>query len=745
MAVNYIKYRIPFRDVNEKEYRVDIYGSIPSGTPPSPIILTAGESPLTIDEDDSRDFFAPIRTQTGNLTICTKIEQQDAMPDGGLLQVEDIAPSNNTERKVRVTELYYPTEGDPFWTSVWEGFISCEMYNQAYIGIPENISFPIISKLEAWKSIDYTENSKIMTVSNLISRLSSYASVHNANYTYIQAPRDGSDIMNMLINTSVFFDKVEYINQESHELRLKGPSLYDVLESICKFMGWTAREGEPYLYLELLQGKGTIVGTESIDMSNLNWRGANHQRTITTGKRRVQITATLKDMDVDMSIPDLPYEDFMYEQDQQIGDPLSSYKPWVYMLPSANDTAYSNITFNFYAGSILLGTNNVYQFNRVSATLSPYDIIQNSIPYANTLSQAYKAFMDSNAPTTIYAGAFLCRMEINAPDDHDLLHTDTKDGLFVSFFPGAWVQHTVYNQPIFEMRSVQAFSALEDGWFNLNALMKTFWAALEIGGRDTQCRLMFDLQVGNYVWTGTQWRTQSEYVEHFFPEYAVNAEGDKFKENWNASMGIDEVDGLCIPAFFTEDGVKKHVMGEVVLRIYPETRFFNRITSSDAWRNLVFGIFFEKLDLTYIPIKSVKRTNRSENKYLHFINSSFNEEVEVNVELASWLHNNPSPSLLYKQDGSEPMQKLTYIKPDNTTQQRRPEEDLLNRMDNYYNRARTILELRVEHLDNKPLPKLRMNGIGDGKAYAPMSESRDWQTNISTILCFETPEEPEES
>ena len=92
------------------------------------------------------------------------------------------------------------------------------------------------------------------------------------------------------------------------------------------------------------------------------------------------------------------------------------------------------------------------------------------------------------------------------------------------------------------------------------------------------------------------------------------------------------------------------------------------------------------------------------------------------------------------------MKTLPYLTADGeTTKDQRPERNLLDRMQAYYSKPRTILQLPVKHIEDKPLPLLRFNGLNDGKVYAPMAESRDWQTKESKITFIETPEEPAES
>jgi len=717
----YTKYQISFRDINEQQYRVNI-GS--HTQVPATIILTAGDNPLVIDEDDSKEFFAPVRTQTGNLTVCTKIEPQEAMPNGGILNLADIAPINNTSSPVHVQKY---DESRSTWVTEWQGFLSCESYNQAYTDVPENIQLPINSVLEASKSMYYSGNAQIVSVSSLLSGV----------FGTIYKPTDCEDFWNMLINTTLFVKKTDYQNEESTVYKIEGHSYYDILETICKFLGLTARESGGAIYLQKLQGYGLLSNTDTRQMALLSCRGTGHQRNIVAGAKSVKVTADLESMDINTGIPEIPYGSFAYEVYQQIGSPGTSNRPWVYILPSTDESAYNNIAFHHYVGEILLGFDYAYSFQRKEVQGDIVYNISTCIPVANTESLAYYAYNKWSDYQDINAGAFLCRLEEDQTKKDT--HEDAKDGLYVSLFPGAWVEHTVYSQPIFEMRSVQAFAASEDGYLNLDAKLKTFFDSLVVGARDNQCRLMMDLRVGDYVWTGSTWLPKIQHVEHFFPEY--NQAGDKFLKNWSPSMDIDEVEGICIPTFFMENGVKRHIMGEVVLQIYPETRFFNKITTSDAWRELVFGIFFEQLNIKYYPKKSVKRTDRSSNTYFNSLGTAFADEKSINTGLASWLNNNPSPSLLYSADGTEPLQKLTYKKADSTTEQRRPESDLLSRMASYYSQPRTILNLEVKHIDDKPLTLLRFKGLNDGKVYIPLAESRDYRTNKSTIKCFETPAE----
>ena len=108
-----IRWQIPFVSLSGTQYRVDIYDE---GTF-TPVQLTAGPTPFVTDEDNSDDFFAPVRSQTGIIEVVTKL------PNGGTLDINDMLPANNIDHPVRLVSISGSTE-----TIEWQGFMSCEAY-----------------------------------------------------------------------------------------------------------------------------------------------------------------------------------------------------------------------------------------------------------------------------------------------------------------------------------------------------------------------------------------------------------------------------------------------------------------------------------------------------------------------------------------------------------------------------------------------------------------------------------------
>jgi hypothetical protein len=91
--------------------------------------------------------------------------------------------------------------------------------------------------------------------------------------------------------------------------------------------------------------------------------------------------------------------------------------------------------------------------------------------------------------------------------------------------------------------------------------------------------------------------------------------------------------------------------------------------------------------------------------------------------------------VLHTDEEYDPIQRIAI---DSSGQEVRPELHMLERLADYYYKPRRIITLTVAPIGT-PLPRLSLNGINDGKVYAPMAESRDWQQDTANITCMEVP------
>ena len=717
-----VRWQVPFAAQDGTQYRVDIYDEGYTG---SPVELTAGETPFTTDEDDSDDFFAPVRTQSGTLQICTET------PSGSTIKLEDILPSNNIERPVRLVNLSNSNAVE------WQGFLSCEAYSQDYIGIPQNLDLPLIGVLEAMDSVeaDPAKLSGLNTVGTTIEKLLDIfidkAGVSYFSEYYMPNISRGSNIVSKYIDARVLFEQKEYNNENSTTYIVSGLSLQDCLARIATYMGWCLREKSGTLYFMaanesvgynrvyrtgFVNSQGNIIikwqGDLSVktvstkDIDDLDWMGNGHQRSVAQGAKSVEVVAKLAKYAFDLELPQFPYGE-THEIYRQYNGPTNR----IYILASKNTAPYNNVTLAYYKAtmSAVHGTQSAAE----KTTLA--DLLAN-LWNATGIVDIYSG----QGTETVRSGAFFAK--VSYENQNQSAHS-TNDGIFVSWLPRPLT--TNYStQPIFSMRSIVQYN-IGFGFLKLSASMtnlvvnfdnsyEVVWITKESQYTDS---ILMHIKFGNKYWNGSSWSDS-------FTKVWLDIEGSNFKKNWKPSMSVEETDGYILPLF--------NCNGELEIAIYPQNNMPNRSNNK-----FLLNTFFNELKAEYVQTDDERMADRSENKYFRLLGTNFRDEISVNTDFASTLNNKPSPSLIMNSE-TEAMTELNYGST-KSPDMRRPEVDLLNRLAAYYGAARQRLELEVAHIST-PLPQLRLNGINDGKVYLPMAESRDWRTGVCKLTCIECPQ-----
>ena len=724
-----IKWQIPFASLSGTLYRIDIYAEGYSG---DPIQLTAGESPFVTEEDSSEDFFAPIRTQTGSIQVCTR------KPDGTMLTLDEILPANNIDHPVRLINLSNSNAIE------WQGFLSCEAYSQNYTAIPENLTLSVISVLEAMDSVqlDQTRSFGMTTIRTALKTAMDEMMLQSGMslYTNVNYSGTASRILSKYIDNTLFFDSKEYDNENSVTYIISGISVKDVLSRIAAYMGWTVREQGTTIYFERIGGdiytlqvsysnfgnagvSPTQVNITSADIANFDWRGVDHKRDIRQGAKSVEVVAKLEKYEIKFSLPEFPYG-----QSSQFYRKYS-YSEWLYLVAALDASAYSNLSFGYYKGTINI-PRDVQTYNGVGTLQEVFAsmiAVDPTIADINIATQSVPPIQ-----TDITAGAFLAQA---AYEDQQQNAHATTDGLYCVWLPDNRLHSPSYIQDafadlgyIFKMYNPLSVR-MNKGYIKLSANMTHIvyeydnyedFGVLSKNNTDWADKLLMHIKVGNQYWNGSTWTSTESKIW-------IDIEGSNFKKNWDTSMSVVETDGHLIP-------INTNLQGRVEIAIY------SIIDATANGFKLLAETFFSELNVDYLISDDEVLTGRSENHYYHKLDTHFRDEISIGVDLASFLNNQPSPSLIMNNiSGTTPMTTLDYVLSGGGIEARRPEVDLLNRLASYYGAARQTLELEVAHPTAASLPLIKLNGINDGKAYLPLSESRDWQTGVCKLTCFETP------
>ena len=229
---------------------------------------------------------------------------------------------------------------------------------------------------------------------------------------------------------------------------------------------------------------------------------------------------------------------------------------------------------------------------------------------------------------------------------------------------------------------------------------------------------------------GNKWVTRADAggiavygLTNSFTTFALDLNYDgTTKKNYDTITGIEKAEGIMIP-------ILQQVTGVVTVYVYPEIA----AVVAGQVSNAPFDFIIRQLKLEYIPVDGELLSDRSENAYTIDTGNAFKDEASVELALSSNANNSKLATMIY--DSSAKPVSLIYMGSSAST---RPEIDLLKRMKKFYQSARQSLKVEAKH-PTTPLPLLRLNGINDGKVYAPMAESRDWQQDTANITCVEVP------
>ena len=224
-----IKWQVKFKSLRAgTDYTVNIYDQTYTG---SPIRLKGGAQPFVTEEDSDDDPFTPIRIQTGHLRIV-----DDGFAADGVTPFDwkDFVPMTDHSRPITLT--------DGNGTVCWQGFMQAQDFSGELYGNPQERDFPIHCALSVMTSQQpSTENIQrrnFAYVIDLIAAAAEALSVQTVGFDtfYVQGSTDAQTWL---------LKQFEWMNvlKEGDDGEDVAPqyNLYEILEDICRFWGWTCR------------------------------------------------------------------------------------------------------------------------------------------------------------------------------------------------------------------------------------------------------------------------------------------------------------------------------------------------------------------------------------------------------------------------------------------------------------------------------------------------------------------------
>ena len=706
-----IRWQVPFASISGTKYRVDIYDE-QDGTWSGITQLTAGDTPFTTDEDNSDDFFCPVRTQTGTLQICTLLPNTTDQ----YITLDELLPNNNIARPIKLWKLL---GGGAVGILEWQGFLSCEAYSQDYTGVPQTLSLSVNGLLETMASV-YLDPSLATGIQQIrvqlyyaLTELDRQCGMDTPFFNYIYYSQTAWLIWMKMIDATILYDIKEYTNEESYTYVVSGISCKDVLERVCKYMGWTVRENKSSIYFCRVNETGNMfkqtladffgnsqsfiqnredVALTTVDLSDSTWMGTGHQRTLMQGAKSVEVVANLAEYELEIGLPEFPTESLVHTDEGVI----EAYVTF--------DNDFNNkLTMSYYQLTVRETSGGYDIF--ISGFADVQDAFNDCIlsPNCDIAAQYPRKITNTSYLCVKNIGAFFGRFNFSGQGE-----TSWVDGLYIVAVNEMYAA-TDRAPVVFKMDSIISFRLI-DGTLKFKA------NGVTIGDDGTELvpflgQVEMKMRFGNLYWNGSAWQATDTF---FTADFSTQQEEDQEPGEYI----------LNIP-------ITTPLQGTVSIEVRGGIRGG---ASFAQYYQPFYDLFLSELSLEHEEPEYITESEHKNNHYYRVLNTHFRDEISISTELASTLNNRPSPSLIMD-DTNTPMRFLSY---DNVP--RRPEVDLLNRLAAYYGAARQRLELIVAHPTSAPLPLLRLNGISpDTRKYLPLAESRDWQEETSTITCFETP------
>lgn len=226
-----IRWTIPFKSLRSGTlYTVNIHDASYSG---NPIPLRGAAQPFTTEESQEEDQFMPIRTQSGYIRIFDN--GRDA--NGNAFNWKSLLPDTDTDRPVTLT--------DGNGNIVWHGFMQAQNFSGTLYGNPQEREFPVQCSLTVCQGADINFQEKsIHNFAYLLKTIiDSIPQTARPTTFMIQGGADAQRWLLKLIDWQTFAD------ENSDGVMEARYSMYQCLEDMCSFWGWTARTSGQTLFL----------------------------------------------------------------------------------------------------------------------------------------------------------------------------------------------------------------------------------------------------------------------------------------------------------------------------------------------------------------------------------------------------------------------------------------------------------------------------------------------------------------
>ena len=208
--------------------------------------LKGGAEPFVTDEDTNDDVFQAIRTQSGSIRIL----DDGKGDDGTSFDWKDLLPSTDSARPVTLTAG---------GSTVWMGFMQSQTFSGELYGGTQERDFPVLCPLGVLAGEDVNFNRGLANFACVLkdvcdtidlksggTKSGGVITVNGTVHIDTILVQGGSDAQAWLLTK---IDWQNFAQEDADGVMRAQYSLYEVLENMCMFWGWTARICGTVLYL----------------------------------------------------------------------------------------------------------------------------------------------------------------------------------------------------------------------------------------------------------------------------------------------------------------------------------------------------------------------------------------------------------------------------------------------------------------------------------------------------------------
>lgn len=661
------KWQIVFKSQMDRTYTVNVLLDGYSG---NVIPLQGSDSPFTTSEDKAEDYFTPIRKQTGYL----RIRDNGYDLNGDPFDWTELIPSNNMQHQVQLL-------CDD--NILWIGYMKADMFTTKAFDYSTEYEFPLICPLSLLDIMPFSFTSDGGTIKTLAQIFYNALSATGINWVYVDVSDNvlACADLNARVNMMNFTDVSTSVNTVTDIGTWTDTKAYsNVIESICKFWGWTlytrgqnvyivaSGHGNRFRRFAFSQFSDTINDAQEtytgavLPISSLTYRSTNHYEDYIIGRREIGISAAAG--------------------------------VWENVInPNLQELQY-----DWYGGSghvITYGDYSSIQF-----------FLQNTSSHVQYLHDFKLIFNPA------YLGG---RANILLSEDDYWLTSNDKTSFSlhnnIQVLTGGTLPSSVLQQREFSITSIYSVCAPAGSMISISANARPSLDPNDSSQFDpeTDYVRMF-LRIGGKYWDPSN-STWSNSPTAFNVYMSANGNIKTTKSLFNAHYGAT---GYCIPMTQTLYGQM-----EVAILMAPS-------------RDILLDTFAVKI----VPTDDmVFPTANSTKKYKGVANETFADDLNIELEMASGSNNKYGKGQLYYNSGNY-LTNVTFVSKDGyISWSSAPESELLSRMQSAYGQIRNRLQLDVSTDDNAQLPSTQFTHWNDDSVtYSIQSVDHQWAEDKMNLI-----------